>query len=798
MKRKKNPKSLGWFFAIAIILLFFSATSGAWGFFSVVLIASIVFWLIFSSQSQESQHAKLSSKERAEGSRRKSKGTRRSLLEWAGKGAEIKAGNYRIRNPMTYFSDGEPPDGDGIVFSIGGDDVSYREVTVEASCIYQNLPVGTPVDQGKRGLDYWPRYANLAPNQRANYLDWLSSGRRGDISEIGYVFIYFYGLERRLLIDGKDWNFIIREVVELLRRYTSSGSFNGYLGSFLAYAVAKAGLDRFDKKWFRLIFEKTSVPETEQGLAVALAWMHLKGIPLPPYWAMIVARKDPRTSRSVVIDRVPEQFSGLFEKKYRARFGKGIDIRVSKREREIEYHPASPSLPRSSHGYDAKSPIAPVRIPNALGIQSQFKPLVEIWAECVEELKRLSQKVLKGTPVDSREAYEALPEALKAETEHPDRKRWEQIVSEETREDGVVIVEVSRLASAQEVDERARLTSKQSTGLAETANHIGYAIEPDARTTGRTYRWDDKISLFHSEEAQVSGESPYLAASIILELGISVAIADGQIDEGEIDHITHFLESQFMLDAVNLQRLEMFKHVLISQPPTMNGVGKRLQSVLTQRQLAKVAEFLVGVAAADGIIDKNEIRTLKKAYKALGVEVTRLDELLASVRLELAEPVEVTKAKRSAREGESIPQPVEVDEAAEIQLDEGRITEILANTREVAEILSEVLVKESGSRSDVDLEDMGETGSVTVETSGEKREFAGLDARYHTILEELIQHPEWSDADFAELARKHGIMPAGMMEAVNDWSVERLGDDLIEHDDKIYVNLNILGNGDDE
>ena len=45
--------------------------------------------------------------------------------------------------------------------------------------------------------DYYPSYAGLSPEQRWVYLNWLT-----DVSQpvyIGYVFLYYYGLERQLL-----------------------------------------------------------------------------------------------------------------------------------------------------------------------------------------------------------------------------------------------------------------------------------------------------------------------------------------------------------------------------------------------------------------------------------------------------------------------------------------------------------------------------------------------------------------------------------------------------------------------
>jgi len=50
-------------------------------------------------------------------------------------------------------------------------------------------------------MDYWPSYCEVSPRARAAYLRWLEDGRRDESTYIGYVFLFFYGLERRLLGD---------------------------------------------------------------------------------------------------------------------------------------------------------------------------------------------------------------------------------------------------------------------------------------------------------------------------------------------------------------------------------------------------------------------------------------------------------------------------------------------------------------------------------------------------------------------------------------------------------------------
>ena len=433
-------------------------------------------------------------------------------------------------------------------------------------------------------------------------------GRSGPLKGIGYAFLFFYGLERRLLIEGEDLGLIVKEVVRLLETYTISGSFDGSLSRFLAYALARSGIATLKDEWFQAVFERSRLPARDEDfLAVALAWFFTKESPLPATWAMRVARQNPRCPRSVVLDRLGEKFDALFALRYRERFDAGLILKASNRQRAISYHPASPSLLKADR---ADSAVKPVMVPDVLGIQSQFTSVVKVWTDCIEELRPLSRIVSKGNEneVVTRAIYEALPEDLRGEIEHPDKSRWDRLVADHTDEQGSALVKVARLAAIHGLEEKPKLTLKQSQSLAQTAECVGLMIEPDARLTKRPYGWDDLVSLLRPEEKPTRPADPrYQAAALMLELGIQVAAADGNVAVAEVDQIARFLESQFRLDPGDARRLKALKRVLIAQPTSLAGLGKRLQSSLDREQREAVGRFLTGLAAANGVIDRKEV-----------------------------------------------------------------------------------------------------------------------------------------------------------------------------------------------
>lgn len=106
-----------------------------------------------------------------------------------------------------------------IEFSFGGD----------PSLLYSNLPIDpkTKIDP-KESIGYFPTYKMLNSGQRWIYLNWLR-----DISkpiDIGYVFIFYYGLERHL-VHGNYEGAV--DTILYLRQHHENASFNSYSSNAL-------------------------------------------------------------------------------------------------------------------------------------------------------------------------------------------------------------------------------------------------------------------------------------------------------------------------------------------------------------------------------------------------------------------------------------------------------------------------------------------------------------------------------------------------------------------------------------
>src|SRR6266704_4753581 len=76
--------------------------------------------------------------------------------------------------------------------------------TIEPALVNPDLPVAR-IASATAGNDLVPRpsYHLISPTDRAAYLAWLAGGRRDARVPIGFVLLFFFGLERRVLLDAR-------------------------------------------------------------------------------------------------------------------------------------------------------------------------------------------------------------------------------------------------------------------------------------------------------------------------------------------------------------------------------------------------------------------------------------------------------------------------------------------------------------------------------------------------------------------------------------------------------------------
>lgn len=108
----------------------------------------------------------------------------------------------------------------------------------EPSLIWTKLPIKPNQELIDEAM-YWPSYSAFSPEARYQYLNWLR-----DITQptnLSYVFLYFYGLERHLLVG--DYDAAVDEIARLLEAHPKKSFIQYASRSLVVASLAKGRLD---------------------------------------------------------------------------------------------------------------------------------------------------------------------------------------------------------------------------------------------------------------------------------------------------------------------------------------------------------------------------------------------------------------------------------------------------------------------------------------------------------------------------------------------------------------------------
>ena len=631
-----------------------------------------------------------------------------------------------------------------------------------------DLPVSTTgADKPGQSVNHWPNYCEISSEARAAYLDWLASRRDERRIGIGYVFMYFYGLERRFFLDHPDdeeKEQLINEVYRLICMYGGNYSIRQYLGAFLDVAQILTDPDntnrfRFEQQAYELPF----------GLRYAMGKMIKNRTRLNAYWVFQWYVSHPETRLDDIAKREFREFRVLFTELFNERYPNGIQVKVPKGYLQLKYHAAS-----TAFDIDLTELIGD--IPDVSGMLRPLTIAGEIAEKAVKALQKYSQFLIRYPDKrNSIESYTYLPTILwkvLPRTELENLRHWANN-----------IIEAGGFVPVAQVIERVEgfspndLTSEILIKVTDTLARLSIGMAPDSRFALRSPKVDESVVLFHLSDRTtlVNRVSDlYLQTLITIAMGSFVANSEGSTSESERD----WLQSEIQkadLSGVEKDRLYANLKWLLTVEPDLGLLSRKMSEVPrnTQQGLAHIA---LSVAAVGGAIGPGKIKAVEKLYKAMKLPVGNIFSDLHQLAAR-AEPVLV----RSASEEEAdtiIPSPPDREDG--IFLNRRRIATIEAETLYTSSILREIFYDDS-----VEIE-------ILDESDEDAGEFEGLDPKHGAFVRELLKRPRWIDRDFAQLVQQFELMQDGAMETVNEWSYGHFDDALIEEYDGFVINQDVV------
>jgi len=631
-------------------------------------------------------------------------------------------------------------------------------------------------DQRGQNLRYFPSYSELPPASRSAYLNWLEQGRRDPEYAIGYVFLFFYGLERRIIFDAaKDESVrpevegLIDELEALLEVYgTSSGSFRGYCDRLIGYARRVYG--------YEVDLEAPSYTSDDRSFRLSsaekrtLGQFFETGSPLPAEWALAWMHGSAAHRLRTPGNRCRTQFDALFRRRYNERFGEGIVVEAEPTSSKVKYRPASGGMRFSvTATVDGAVDASSVDLP---------KEIQRLATTVEDELEPYSRWIGRRDDRTSVAALGLLPAELIRDEADDEARAFVEKVETWLEDEGRAVVPSQDLVDLWPSKNDDYLTKTEAEALSGFLAGFEIGVEPDVRYT-RDPSKRDYLTLFTLPEPDRPPSETCQSARLLLHLAAAVATADERIDQEEEEHIEVHLERALDLTLNEQARLRAHLARLLHNPPTLRGVRRRAEE-LSDDDRRSLATFLLTVAGADGHLEGDEITVLEKIYDILGLDESQVHQDLHSLRSRSPGqsdrgPVKVIDADTSTEyripdeEDETGPSGENADAQSGIELDLDRVAAIQDETKDVARVLGDVFDDDESE-----------------EPPGFEAE--GLTDAHEAFLVELVERETWPRDDFDALAESHGLMPGFAYEQINDVAFEEAGEPLLEGDDPIDIN----------
>lgn len=685
---------------------------------------------------------------------------------WSAAGERLVIGGYIIADGMVYsggFLSASPGGGTGI--------------NEAAPCLINPL---LEISRGPSSTDfnsnYWPSYTHMTPEHRNIYLGWLSRGKKDTNVSIGYVFVYFYGLERRLLVDAIDAAeeaILFAEVGRLRKLFGSNPSFARYSLNLIRIVQLR-----------RLLAERESLANWQADLDSDGNGSEL---PLRIKMAVKVALKQPLSFDEVMATVLWLRPAAVNLSKDNSLARARAEFVTLARVRFALAFPDGFLLPNKHDSvfylnYKAASRHLEISL-SMVGGDGLPEPLTLSWTPVADLFRRVSAdlepyvRFIGKDPNKARgiAASTLLPTDIAHTTKAAKFREWLQSLQGSTTSVPLDIVGDWCFGGGQDYS-----GTRPMKEMSKVLERYGYGLEPDAELGGG--RPDSTVVLFPTADAdgRVVKPSPdFNLASLAAE----VIRGTGDVSEEAI-HLVGPLASGFGLSESETRRLEA--RCRLSSTVTTPARLKAIAGVLRASERTAIAQAAASAANANGEVTRAVMAAMEKMADAFSIPRQALYSLIHNGTPSTtgdAVPRNSLKPARMGTKGQHASAGAEVTSPEAFAIDMTKVAAITQETRAVAAVLSEIYVEEEGHLRDK---------PVVPPTCGEANDakddrFPGLDGPHSGLLDVLSTRPTWTHEEFAIEARKGGLMPEGALGVINEWAFDVCDEEAIEESDVLNV-----------
>ena len=759
----------------------------------------------------------------------------RGSARWVPPGEAAQVGTKTIPGGMIYVGGFMPAD------LTGGPAAS-----VPAPCLVNPaLEVARRFDPSRMGLSYYPSYSDITPDARLGYLAWLAGPRDDRNAPMGFVFLYYYGLERRLLADGPpaaERAILVEEVRRLGRVYgggPASNSLWNYASRLLAHLRWRETMERPAPVYVPPPPPRALNNEREMPLdmRIAVARKVVAGEPLDRDLAISAFLHLPAhqggAPQRIPMERTREEFLALLRLRFDAKFPKGFRMRDRKDSAlSVVYNPASMHfvVPPMAGGA--------TRLPDPTRLEwNRMRLFVQ---KAVDDLGPYAKAVgSDGARAGTPETLALLPpELLDTRFGAPlaPLREWLGTLTDGQR---VPAAELARRCLG-----TAETGAKQGKAASGVLGRLGWLVEPDPPFGRAGGDADADAVLFRPLDVGDLAAPPgrELPLGLLLVSVLSALLGPG--NAAGVERGADEIAALVSLGPVAGRRLRMRARWLDGRPMA-KAAAKRLVSALPPDGIETAARLSIALATTRGLSEPRHVAVLETVMDALAVPRERVygafhraavlghhpavralpvtpprpgepvtvetssgaprghripmpSPAVAGLSGAVLSPVSRVPARTPSAAGQAPPPSIVSPEPAvpdgPAPLDFAAIEAIRRDTEEASRALAAVWAEDEpepqapqAAAAAPDAAEGGDSGDGAPPPG-----FGGLDAAHARLAVALSARDEWPRGDYDGEARAQGLMPDGAAETINEWALDRFDEAVIEDGDPLEVNVALL------
>lgn len=658
-------------------------------------------------------------------------------------------------------------------------DAEHDQPPYNPSTIITQLAIGNASDA--RELSYWPSYYFLSPDQRAAYLDWLAGGRQSSTADVGYAFLYFYGLEWRSLIDKKNKTEVVNALLSLYRIYGYSKSFHEYTTNLLGAILHGSHVNSMAP-----VFNALSTHAAKHGglspLFLDAILFQYAGKKIPFEYCLEIAKAAGSFKKGVAFERQPEAFISQFETIFRTQYPEGMPLPDNTPSVSAPYRWAMRGSPESYSISTTGLLLGSSGKKKDLALQPLWSDLHAAWDAAA---KVIGTRVRRGSSETMRNVVDttkpdlvtisskrALDDTTSMGQPLPAMAPELEWYNSHCDDLGVVRASLGEINNAFGRGKPTIINPSDHKRLLEALDSAGFAMEPDMRPRLLDAIPTDPRRIFRIDHpGKPSARCQKL--KYLLNAVLAVASQKGALDDHEIEEIVHHIDSKNSLSPSDITRLRQYGSWLIEENKLDHSFDSLTAMKLPKQSAQAVATLALNTLIRDHHITPDDERELRRLYNALNVPTEQLETIL-----------------HAASTG---PGAIEIDWHA--------VARLQAETQDVQMMLADSLVHEEAESNTLPIATLAPASSgkvqgmaapITSIPSSNPASFGSLDPRAQAVVLSLHGKNILSALDFKAICASHGLMPSAAIDLINEWSDVALGDRLIDGDGPYQIAAHLI------